>query len=611
MTTTLLRLATAGSVDDGKSTLIGRLLFDSKTLFTDQLAAVERTSRDRGDDYPNLALLTDGLRAEREQGITIDVAHRYFATPRRKFIIADTPGHVQYTRNMVTGASTADLALILVDARKGVVEQTRRHAFLASLLGIPHLVLCVNKMDLADWSQERFEEIRAEFARWASKLDVSDLTFVPVSALHGDNIVHRGASMPWYEGTPLLHHLEEVHIASDRNLIDSRFPVQYVTRSHAQDFRGYAGTVAGGVFKPGDEVAVLPSGFTTTVEAIWGPGGAPVAEAFPPQAVTIQLADELDISRGDLICRPNNRPNAGRDLDAMVCWFAEDTQLTPGATYTIRHTTRTATAEVRSLDYRLDVNTLHRDEHAESLSLNEIGRVQLRTRQPLLFDPYRRNRATGSFILVDDTTNNTVAAGMITGPSLPSSRVVWHSTAVERDERGTRGLTVWLTGLSGSGKSTVAVELERRLVAAGRPAFLLDGDNLRHGLNSDLGFSPADREENVRRVGEVAKLFADAGVVAVVSLISPYRADRDRVRAAHEAAGIPFLEVFVDTPLAVCEARDPKGMYAKARAGEIRGFTGIDDPYEAPTEAEIVLRPDHGDPASMAATIIARLTRLD
>ncbi|WP_280413217.1 adenylyl-sulfate kinase [Nocardia asiatica] len=611
MTTTLLRLATAGSVDDGKSTLIGRLLFDSKTLFTDQLAAVERTSRDRGDDYPNLALLTDGLRAEREQGITIDVAHRYFATPRRKFIIADTPGHVQYTRNMVTGASTADLALILVDARKGVVEQTRRHAFLASLLGIPHLVLCVNKMDLVDWSQERFEEIREEFARFASKLDVSDLTFVPVSALHGDNIVHRGASMPWYEGTPLLHHLEEVHIASDRNLIDARFPVQYVTRSHAQDFRGYAGTVAGGVFKPGDEVAVLPSGFTTTVAAIWGPGGAPIAEAFPPQAVTIQLADELDISRGDLICRPNNRPSAGRDLDAMVCWFAEDTQLTPGAAYTIRHTTRAATAEVRSLDYRLDVNTLHRDEHAESLSLNEIGRVQLRTRQPLLFDPYRRNRATGSFVLVDDTTNNTVAAGMITGPSLPSSRVVWHSTAVERDERATRGLTVWLTGLSGSGKSTVAVELERRLVAAGRPAFLLDGDNLRHGLNSDLGFSAADREENVRRVGEVAKLFAEAGVVAVVSLISPYRADRDRVRAAHEAAGIPFLEVFVDTPLAVCEARDPKGMYAKARAGEIRDFTGIDDPYEAPTEAEIVLRPDHGDPTSMAATVIARLSRLD
>ncbi|WP_225730280.1 MULTISPECIES: adenylyl-sulfate kinase [unclassified Nocardia] len=607
MTTTLLRLATAGSVDDGKSTLIGRLLFDSKTIFTDQLAAVERTSRDRGDDYPNLALLTDGLRAEREQGITIDVAHRYFATPRRKFIIADTPGHIQYTRNMVTGASTADLALILVDARKGVVEQTRRHAFLAGLLGIPHLVLCVNKMDLVGWSQQRFLEIREEFAGFATKLDVADLTFVPMSALHGDNIVHRGASMPWYEGTPLLHHLEEVHIASDRNLIDARFPVQYVIRRHANDFRGYAGTVAGGVFKPGDEVAVLPSGFTTSVAAIWGPGGVPIAEAFPPQAVTIQLADEIDISRGDLICRPNNRPHVGRDLDAMVCWFADDSALSPGATYTLRHTTRTATAEVRSLDYRLDVNTLHRDEHAESLSLNEIGRVQLRTRQPLLFDPYRRNRATGSFILVDDTTNNTVAAGMITGPTLPSSRVIWHSTAVGREERATRGLTVWLTGLSGSGKSTVAVELERRLVASGRPAFLLDGDNLRHGLNADLGFSAADRVENVRRVGEVARLFAEAGVVAVVSLISPYRADREKVRVAHRTAGLPFVEVFVDTPLDICEARDPKGMYAKARAGEIRGFTGIDDPYETPEHPDLVLHPGDGDPAAMAAAILALL----
>ncbi|WP_228001098.1 adenylyl-sulfate kinase [Nocardia australiensis] len=611
MTTTLLRLATAGSVDDGKSTLIGRLLFDSKTIFTDQLAAVERTSRDRGDDYPNLALLTDGLRAEREQGITIDVAHRYFATPRRKFIIADTPGHIQYTRNMVTGASTADLALILVDARKGIVEQTRRHAFLTSLLGIPHLTLCVNKMDLVDWSQQRYEEIRDEFAQFATKLDVVDLTFIPMSALTGDNIVHRGASMPWYEGSPLLHHLEEVHIASDRNLIDARFPVQYVTRRHAEDFRGYAGTVAGGVFKPGDDVTVLPSGFNSTVTAIWGPGGTPVAEAFPPQAVTIQLADEIDIARGDLICRPANRPHADRDLDAMVCWFSEESALTPGATYTIRHTTRTATVEVHSLDYRLDVNTLHRDEAAESLSLNEIGRIQLRSRQQLLFDPYRRNRSTGSFILVDDTTNNTVAAGMITGPSLPSSRVVWHSTAVGRDERATRGMTVWLTGLSGSGKSTVAVELERRLIAAGRPAFLLDGDNLRHGLNADLGFDAADRVENVRRVGEVARLFAEAGVLAVVSLISPYQADRDRARAAHDAAGIAFVEVFVDTPLEICESRDPKGMYAKARAGEIRGFTGIDAPYEKPTDAELILRPTDGDPAAMATAILARLADLD
>ncbi|BDT86949.1 adenylyl-sulfate kinase [Nocardia cyriacigeorgica] len=609
--TTLLRLATAGSVDDGKSTLIGRLLFDSKTLFTDQLDAVERTSRDRGEDYPNLALLTDGLRAEREQGITIDVAHRYFATPRRKFIIADTPGHIQYTRNMVTGASTADLALVLVDARKGVVEQTRRHAFLAGLLGIPHLVLCVNKMDLVDWSQQRFTEIREEFAGFASKLDVTDLTFVPMSALHGDNIVHRGTSMPWYEGTPLLHHLEEVHIASDRNLIDARLPVQYVIRSHTPEFRGYAGTIAGGVFKPGDEVTVLPSGLNTTVRSIFGPGGRPIDEAFPPQAVTVQLSDELDVSRGDLICRPANRPQVGRDLDAMVCWFAEDATLTPGATYTLRHTTRSTPVEVRTLDYRLDVNTLHRDENATALSLNEIGRVQLRTRQPLLFDPYRRNRTTGSFLLVDDATGNTVAGGMITGPSLPSSRVVWHSTAVEREERATRGMTVWLTGLSGSGKSTVAVELERRLVASGRPAFLLDGDNLRHGLNSDLEFSAEDRVENIRRVGEVARLFAEAGVIAIVSLISPYRADRDRARAVHEAAGIPFLEVFVDTPLEVCESRDPKGMYAKARAGEIRDFTGVDAPYEHPLTPGLVLRPADGDPAAMASTVLAVLATMD
>nr|WP_042187275.1 adenylyl-sulfate kinase [Kibdelosporangium sp. MJ126-NF4]CEL17959.1 Sulfate adenylyltransferase subunit 1 [Kibdelosporangium sp. MJ126-NF4]CTQ90813.1 Sulfate adenylyltransferase subunit 1 (EC 2.7.7.4) [Kibdelosporangium sp. MJ126-NF4] len=607
----LLRLATAGSVDDGKSTLIGRLLFDSKTIFADQLAALERASRDRGEDYPNLALLTDGLRAEREQGITIDVAYRYFATPKRKFIIADTPGHIQYTRNMVTGASTADLALVLIDARKGVLEQSRRHAFLASLLGIPHIVVCVNKMDLVDWSRERFEEIREEFRRFSMKLAVPDLTFIPVSALLGDNIVHRSTSMPWYEGTSLLHHLEEVHVSSDRNLIDARFPVQYVIRH--QDFRGYAGTIAGGVFKPGDEVLVLPSGFTTTVSDILGPGGQPVTEAFPPQAVTLRLADDLDVGRGDLICRPNNRPHVGTDIDAMVCWLTEHGELSPDAQYTVVSTTRSTKAVVTSLDYRLDITTLHRDETAESLSLNEIGRVRLRTRQPLLFDAYRRNRACGSFILVDETTNNTVAAGMITGPA---QSVVWHSTSVQRAERGTSGCTVWLTGLSASGKSTVAVELERRLVASGRPAYLLDGDNLRHGLNADLGFSAADRAENVRRVGEVARLFADAGVVAVVSLISPYRADRDLVRAAHDLAGLPFVEVFVDTPIETCEARDPKGMYAKARAGEITGFTGVDDPYEPPLSAELVLHPEQGDPARMAAMILAsmdqaRLPRMD
>ncbi|RZL22943.1 MAG: adenylyl-sulfate kinase [Rhodococcus sp. (in: high G+C Gram-positive bacteria)] len=606
----LLRVATAGSVDDGKSTLIGRLLYDSKSIFEDQLEAVERSSRERGDEYANLALLTDGLRAEREQGITIDVAHRYFATPHRKFIIADTPGHEQYTRNMVTGASTADLALILVDARKGVLEQTRRHAFLSTLLGIPHLVLCVNKMDLVGWSQDRFEEIKEEFRQFAIKLDVHDLSFIPVSALLGDNIVARTENMSWYDGPSLLHHLEQVHIASDRNLIDARFPVQYVIRPQQQtdadlhDFRGYAGTVASGVFKPGDEVVVLPSGFTSTVKAVHGPGGTAITEAFAPSAVCIELSDNLDVSRGDQLCRINNRPQVGQEIDAMICWLTDQTTLSENNRYSLLHTTRSTKAQIVRLDYRLDVNTLHRDETAEALSLNEIGRIAIKTQQPLMFDPYRRNRVTGSFILVDEITGNTVAAGMINGPTLKDSHVVWHSSEVSREERATAGATVWLTGLSASGKSTIAVELERRLVAAGTPAYRLDGDNLRHGLNADLGFSAQDRAENVRRVGSVAQLFADSGAVAVACLISPYREDRDRVRAAHEAAGLRFVEVYVDTPIEQCEARDPKGMYAKARAGEITGFTGVDDPYEVPEHAELVIRPEDGTPAELAQRIM-------
>jgi bifunctional enzyme CysN/CysC len=418
----LLRFATAGSVDDGKSTLIGRLLYDSKAIFEDQLEAVERTSVARGDAYTDLALLTDGLRAEREQGITIDVAYRYFATPKRKFIIADTPGHTQYTRNMVTGASTADLALVLIDARKGVIEQSRRHAFLATLLGIPHLVVCVNKMDLVDWSQERFEEIRAEFRSFAMKLDVHDLSYVPISALHGDNVVERSANMAWYEGSSLLHHLEEVHIASDRNLIDARLPVQYVVRPqdqvnhHLHDYRGYAGTIAGGVLKPGDEVVVLPSGLTTTIVSIDTASG-PVDEAFAPMAVTVRLADDVDVSRGDMLCRVRNRPHVGQDLEAMVCWLTQDTDLRAGAKLAIKHTTRWGRALVKDLQYRLDVNTLHRDEMADGLGLNEIGRVSLRTTVPLFFDEYRRNRTTGSFILVDEVTNNTVGAGIILGPT--------------------------------------------------------------------------------------------------------------------------------------------------------------------------------------------------
>jgi sulfate adenylyltransferase large subunit len=410
----LLRFSTAGSVDDGKSTLIGRLLYDSKSLFEDQLAAVEKSSQRMGLAETNLALLTDGLRAEREQGITIDVAYRYFATPRRRFIIADTPGHVQYTRNMVTGASTADLAVILVDARKGLVEQSRRHAFIATLLRIPHLVVCINKMDLVDWDQSRFDAIRDEFAAFASRLDVTDLIFIPVSALRGDNVVDRSLNMTWYQGAPLLHHLEDIYIASDRNLVDCRLPVQWVIRprnDEHHDFRGYAGTVAGGVFKPGDEVVVLPSGFTSTITDIDGPNG-PVDEAFPSMSVVIRLADDIDISRGDMICRPHNRPTIGQDVDATVCWMI-DRPLAAGTKLGIKHTTRSARALVEDLQYRLDINTLHRDESATSLTMNEIGRVTLRTTAPFMFDTYRRNRTTGSFILIDEATNTTAGAGMI------------------------------------------------------------------------------------------------------------------------------------------------------------------------------------------------------
>jgi bifunctional enzyme CysN/CysC len=409
----LLRFATAGSVDDGKSTLIGRLLYDSKAIFEDQYESIERTSRQRGEET-NLALLTDGLRAEREQGITIDVAYRYFATPRRKFIIADTPGHIQYTRNMVTGASTADLALILVDARNGIVEQSRRHAFLASLLRVPHLVVCINKMDLVDYDQEVFERIKSEFRQFAMKLDVNDLVFIPISALKGDNVVHRSDNMPWYEGSSLLHQLEEVHIASDRNLIDVRFPVQYVVRPRDDqwhDYRGYAGQIAGGVLKKGDEVVVLPSGFPSRIASIDTMDG-PVDEAFPPMSVTVRLEDDVDVSRGDMICRPHNQPRVTQDIDAMVCWM-HDTTMKPRGKYFIKHTTREARALLHELHYRLDVNTLHRDDSAETLGLNEIGRVTLRTTLPLFVDEYRRNRFTGSFVLVDEATNATVGAGMI------------------------------------------------------------------------------------------------------------------------------------------------------------------------------------------------------
>jgi len=593
---TLLRLATAGSVDDGKSTLIGRLLYDSKAVMEDQWAAVEQSSKDRGHDYTDLALVTDGLRAEREQGITIDVAYRYFATPKRKFIIADTPGHIQYTRNMVTGASTAQLVIVLVDARHGLLEQSRRHAFLASLLGIRHVVLAVNKMDLVGWDKATFDAIRDEFHAFAARLDVHDVATIPLSALHGDNVVTKSDAAPWYEGPALLSHLEEVYIAGDRNLVDVRFPVQYVIRPHTidhQDHRSYAGTVASGVMRPGDEVVVLPVGKTTRITAIDGPTG-PVEEAFPPMAVSVTLADEIDISRGDMIARTNNQPRIAQDFDATVCWMADGAVLEPGRDYVIKHTTRTTGARVTALDYRLDVNTLHRDKTAKALKLNELGRISLRTRVPLLLDEYTRNASTGSFILIDPNTNGTVGAGMVLRDSstqAASPNTVRHQSSAIAAAR-TRGKTVWFTGLSGSGKSSVAMLVEQILLEAGTPAYVLDGDNLRHGLNADLGFSMADRAENLRRLSHVAALLADSGQIVLVPAISPLAEQRELARRVHDDVGLPFVEVYCDTPIDECERRDPKGLYAKARAGEIAQFTGIDSPYQPPANPELRLTPD-------------------
>ncbi|EHB49781.1 Adenylyl-sulfate kinase [Mycolicibacterium rhodesiae JS60] len=598
---TLLRIATAGSVDDGKSTLIGRLLYDSKAVMEDQLAAVERTSRERGNDYTDLALVTDGLRSEREQGITIDVAYRYFATAKRKFIIADTPGHLQYTRNMVTGTSTAQLVIVLVDARHGLLEQSRRHAFLASLLGVQHIVLAVNKMDLIDWDRERFEWIREEFHAFAARLDIHDVTTIPMSALNGDNVVTKSDKAPWYDGPPLLSHLEDVYIAGDRNLVDVRFPVQYVIRpqtvEHA-DHRSYAGTIASGVMRPGDEIVVLPSGKTSRITTIDGPTG-PVSEAFPPMAVSISLADDIDISRGDLLARPQNQPTPTQEFDATVCWMADDSSLEPGRDYIIKQTTRTTRARVGALDYRLDVNTLHRDKSATALKLNELGRVTLRTQVPLLLDEYSRNAATGSFILIDPDTNVTVAAGMVrdTAPSaarIASPNTVRHQSLVDAGDRLTKGRTLWFTGLSGSGKSSVAVLVEQKLLEHGCPAYILDGDNLRHGLNADLGFSMADRAENLRRLAHIATLMADAGLTILVPAISPLEEHRELARKVHADQGVEFFEIFVDTPLEDCERRDPKGLYAKARAGEITHFTGIDSPYQRPKNPDLRLTPERG-----------------
>jgi bifunctional enzyme CysN/CysC len=619
----LLRFSTAGSVDDGKSTLIGRLLYDTKSIFQDQLEAIERASRQLGEEHIDLALLTDGLRAEREQKITIDVAYRYFATPKRKFIIADTPGHIQYTRNMVTGASTSELAIVLIDARRGVVTQSKRHGFIASLLGIPHLVVAVNKMDLVGYSSAEYQRIVDEYSRFAEKLEVRDLVFIPISALHGDNVVGKSDRMPWYDGATLLHHLENVSTGGDRNLIDFRFPVQYVIRPH-QDFRGFAGRVASGTITPGEEVVVLPSGMGSRVRTIEGLGGR-CETAVESESVVLTLEDEVDVSRGDMIVRRNNVPSVDSRFDAIVCWL-DEAPLDPNVAYVMIHTTRAVKAFPTQLHYRIDVDTLHR-ERAETLRLNEIGRVEITTAQPIFFDAYNRNHATGSFVLVDPATNATAAAGMIRGEvrtadtlfggreAKPaegrSPDVVWHDWNIARPEREARNghpaRVVWFTGISGAGKSTVAREVERRLFDAGVQTMLLDGDQLRHGLCGDLGFSPADRTENIRRVGEVARLFFEQGAVVLCTFVSPYRRDRERVRSLFPEGS--FIEIHVHCDLDEARRRDPKGLYTRAASGQVANLTGVSAPYEAPAEPDVALDTGVLTVAESVERVLAALRR--
>jgi bifunctional enzyme CysN/CysC len=623
--TDLLRFSTAGSVDDGKSTLIGRLLYDSKAIFEDQMEAVELASRNRGDEYVDLALLTDGLRSEREQGITIDVAYRYFATPKRKFIIADTPGHIQYTRNMVTGASTAELAIILIDARKGVLTQSKRHGFLAALLQIPHLVVAVNKMDLVDYDRKVYQRIVDDYKAFAAKLDINDMVFIPLSALKGDNVVDKSLNMPWYDGATLLHHLETVNVGTSRNIVDFRFPVQTVVRPN-QNFRGFAGQVASGRIGPGEDIVVLPSGISSRVRSVVTFDGE-VDEAGVGDSVILTLEDEVDISRGDMIVRKRNLPEKSSQIDATLCWMNEE-PMDPSGVYWLIHTTRSVRAFVSELNYKIDVDTMHRDQ-AHTLELNEIGRVQLTTTHPLFFDPYQVNRSTGSFILVDPATNNTVAAGMIRSASRnvgdlvdeaeaeakrrQSTNITWEQTGITRSMReelnGHKAAVLWFTGLSGSGKSTIAKALERRLFGLGCRTFFLDGDNLRHGLNGDLGFAPEDRKENIRRAAEVAKLAFAHGNLVLASFISPYQSERDFARTLLPEGR--FFEVYVKCDLEVLKRRDPKGLYARALAGEIKEFTGISAPYEEPAQPDILIESDIQSVDEIVETILARLLRLN
>ncbi len=612
----LLRLATAGSVDDGKSTLIGRLLHDTGSLPTDHLDAVT------GDDgRADLAALSDGLRAEREQGITIDVAYRFFSTPTRNYILADTPGHEAYTRNMFTGASNAHVAVLLVDARAGVLRQTRRHARIAALLGVPHLVAAVNKIDLVDYGAERFAEIAAELRLLAERIGAPDLTVIPVAARDGDNVVHRSANTPWYDGPTLLEHLEAVELAAPHaHARELRLPVQWVSRPADGDGarRRYTGRLAAGTLTVGDRIRVLPSGAETTVTTL--DALDPAREtAVAPLSVSIEVADDVDIGRGDVLVSGADDvppPVAARELDALVCWFSP-TPLRAGDRVVVKLATTSTRATVAELIDRLDPETLAVDESPVELALNDIGEVTLRTSSALVADAYSDSRDLGAFILIDEHSNDTIGAGTILAAraAVPGERVRtdvrWHPSALRREHRfaatGQRGATVWLTGLPASGKSTLAVALERRLVESGRAAYLLDGDNIRHGLSDDLGFSPGDRAENIRRVGHLTRLFADAGVVAIAALVSPLRSDRELVRELNRAAGLAFLEVHVATPLAECERRDPKGLYARARTGKVRGMTGIDAPYEPPVAPDVRIDTTGADGEELVERIVAAL----
>jgi bifunctional enzyme CysN/CysC len=615
----LLRFLTCGSVDDGKSTLIGKLLYETKMIYEDQLAAIQRDSAVHGTTGGEFdpALLTDGLKAEREQGITIDVAYRYFSTARRKFIIADCPGHEQYTRNMATGASTCDLAIILIDARHGVMTQTKRHSFIVSLLGIKHVLVAVNKMDLMGYSEEVFDEIKQAYKDFAARLDMVDQHFIPISALKGDNLIEHSANMPWYEGSTLMHHLENVHIASDRNLIDFRFPVQFVNRPNL-NFRGFCGTIASGRISAGDAVMALPSRKTSRVKSIVTYDGEQ-SEAFAPQSVTLTLADEIDVSRGDMLVRPDNVPQSADSFDATIVWMTEE-PLVPGKQYWFKQASKTAAGSVSQLRYRIDVNTLHRQE-APDLGLNEIGRCYVRLNQPLAFDGYRRNKGTGAFIVIDRLTNVTVGAGMILDRMTADAQDHWDdsgsaaeptetSTVTPQERAGRFGqqpATLLITGLAGAGKTTLAYALERRLFDMGRAVCVLDGQAMRRGISRDLGFSVTDRSENLRRSAEAAKLLNDAGLICLAAYLAPEEAVRQK--AADVVGRDRFLLVHLEAPIEVCRARDEEGLYAKADEGEIANFPGVSAPYETPKSADLVLNTAELDVDECVRRVIALLQK--